>query len=109
MTIEEQRLVWRKKALKLRKEYPWYYSYSAAKQRCTNKNNRKYPIYGGRGIKFLMTPEDFKLLWFRDKAYLMNKPTIDRKDSNKNYCFDNCQFIEHKINSMKRKIKNQYN
>jgi len=41
-----------------------------------------------------MTTKDFKFLWFRDKAYSMDKPSIDRKRSNKNYEINNCQFLE---------------
>ena len=95
---EVDRKKWRAKAILLRKRHPWYYSYSAARQRCTNKNNPRYYTYGARGIKFLMTPEDFKFLWFRDKAYLMKKPTIDREDINGNYEINNCRFIEHREN-----------
>lgn len=38
------------------------------------------------------------MLWFRDKAYKMVKPSIDRKDANKNYTIDNCRYIELKEN-----------
>ena len=42
----------------------------------------------------LMSVDDFKTLWFRDKAYLMRQPSIDRLDSNKNYELSNCRYIE---------------
>ena len=32
---------------------PEYYSYSCAKERCTNQNNHNYPRYGAIGVKFL--------------------------------------------------------
>jgi hypothetical protein len=41
------------------------------------------------------------MLWFRDKAYLMRHPSIDRIDSNGNYELNNCQFIEMKRNRVK--------
>ena len=85
-------------------ENPWYNSYRGAKERCTNINHIQYKNYGGRRIKFLMTIEEVKILWFRDKAYLMKKPSIDRKENNGNYEFDNCQFIELKINVRKDSI-----
>ena len=60
----------------------------------TNKNRKDYKEYGGRGIKCLITEEELKELWFRDKAYLMTKPSIDREDNNGHYEFLNCSFIE---------------
>jgi len=84
--------------IKWKLQNPWYDYYYSAKARCENKNNNRYQYYGGKGIKFLMTLEDFKFLWFRDEAYNMKKPSIDRKNSNKNYTLENCQFIELKEN-----------
>jgi transcriptional regulator with XRE-family HTH domain len=48
-----------------------------------------------------MTPNDFKELWFRDKAYLMRQPSIDRIDSTKGYEKGNCRYIEFYENSTK--------
>lgn len=76
------------------KKHRWCIHYSKAKGRCNNPKNTAYKYYGGRGIRFLMTKENFEYLWFRDKAYLMDKPSIDRKDNNGNYTLENCRFIE---------------
>ncbi len=73
---------------------PWYPSFNCAKSRCRDKVNGSYEDYGKKGIKFLMTVDDFKTLWFRDKAYMMKRPSIDRKNNKKNYVKENCQFIE---------------
>ena len=70
------------------KKNPWYKSYSLAKARCTNGK------YGKKGIKFNMTVDDFKELWFRDKAYFLKKPSIDRIDESGHYIKKNCRFIE---------------
>ena len=38
--------------------------------------------------------EDVEKLWFRDKAYNLKQPSMDRRDSDKHYTFNNCRFIE---------------
>lgn len=68
---------------------PWLNRLVNAKARCKSTGN-----YGARGIKCLITAEEIKKLWFRDKAWLLNKPSIDRIDSNGNYTMENCRFIE---------------
>ena len=83
-----------KKNKELRKLFPWKYILIGIKQRCENKNDNTYKYYGGRGIKCLITSKELKKLWFRDKANLMKKPSIDRIDNDGHYTYDNCRFIE---------------
>jgi hypothetical protein len=87
---------------KVTKEYrlshPWLKTLSNIKQRCNNKKFPKYKYYGGRGIKCLITSQELKELWFRDKAHEMKKPSIDRIDNDGNYCIENCRFIERFLN-----------
>lgn len=85
--------------------YPWKRTFKGIKQRCNNKNNPRYKYYGGRGIKCLITEEELKELWFRDKAYLLNQPSIDRKNNKENYEYYNCQYIEFKKNQKKDRNK----
>lgn len=85
---------------KLSKECPWVISYRCAMARCRNKKLTGYKYYGGKGITFIMSRDDFKFLWFRDLAFLMNCPSIDRIDSNGNYELNNCRYIERNINSL---------
>jgi len=110
---------WCKLCIKLtmryyRKKYPWKTRYHSIKQRCNSPKNPYYKNYGGRGIKCLITVDEIKKLWFRDKAFNMKIPSIDRKDNDGNYCLENCRFIEKSENSAKAnresKIKsvNQY-
>lgn len=80
------------------KKNPWLKHLYKAKQRCVNPNATRYPCYGGRGIKFLLNKEEIKTLWFRDKAYLLIKPSIDRKNNDGHYEFSNCRFIEYSKN-----------
>jgi len=87
------------------KSNPWMGSYYGAKYRCNNISYKSYHRYGGRGIKFLLTQDMIKELWFRDKAYNMEKPTLDREDNNGHYEFNNCSFIENRENAIKDKRK----
>lgn len=94
---------------KLYKHYkttsPWRYRIYNAKQRCTNPKDPHYANYGGRGIQFQLTMSEAEELWFRDKAYLLKKPSLDRKANAGNYTFDNCRFIEHAENTAKDKMQ----
>lgn len=81
-----------------KKENPWKTHHHAAKTRCVNQNVKCFPWYGGKGIKFLLTMDQVKELWIRDRAYELKKPSLDRIDSNKHYCFENCRFIENNKN-----------
>lgn len=84
---------------KIKKENPWMGSYEHAKCRCNNKNFKFYHAYGGRGIRCVITKDEVKKIWFRDKAYLMHSPTIDRINNDGDYSKDNCRFIERRLNS----------
>lgn len=76
------------------RKYPLRNRYNTMKQRCNNPKSDNYKRYGGRGIKCLMTIEELEFLWFRDKAYNMKKPSIDRKDNDGHYELSNCRFME---------------
>ena len=88
-----------------RVESPWYYSFHHAKARCTNPKIPCYQHYGGRGIEFKMTMEDFEHLWYRDFAFMMDRPSIDRKKNDGHYELDNCRFIELSANVRKRNLE----
>ncbi len=78
------------------KSHPWIRFYNYAQQRCRRGSYKKF------GIQFYMILEEFKFLWFKDKAYLMKRPSIDRKNTFGNYEIDNCRFIELKVHRKRK-------
>jgi len=79
---------------KYRTKQPWYVTWQRAKSRCNNTHNEAYKNYGGRGIKFIIDFWEMGRLWFRDGAFFMKQPSIDRIDNDGDYVFENCRFIE---------------
>jgi hypothetical protein len=88
------------------KTEPWvrtfYYILARTKNlHTTCKNHKRYSDmvrdYGH--VKMLITKDELKHLWFRDKGFLMKRPSIDRIDSNGNYEISNCRYLEHKYNA----------
>jgi hypothetical protein len=73
-------------------EHPWSITYTNIIQRCTNQNQRCYEAYKNK--RGDITLEQLKELWFECKAYLMDKPSIDRIDPNGVYTKANLQYIE---------------
>ena len=80
-------------------KFPWRKTLNDIKQRCENPKNPAYKYYGGRGIQNLITEEELKFLWFRDKAFELKRPSIDRINSDGNYEISNCRYIELSENS----------
>ena len=48
--------------------------------------------------------QEVKTLWFRDRAYLLKQPSIDRIDGNGDYVFTNCRFIEMEDNRKRQPV-----
>jgi hypothetical protein len=86
---------------------PWISHYYSARTRCLNPKVKDFYRYGGKGIKFLLTKTEVRELWFRDRAYLMKKPSIDREDAKGNYEFGNCRFIEFVKNCQRARRKGE--
>lgn len=73
---------------------PWARTLAGARYRCESPKAVGYKWYGGKGVRCLLTIDEVKMMWFRDNAAMMKRPSIDRVDSMKDYVLDNCRFIE---------------
>lgn len=82
-----------------------YRTWTNMRARCNNPNEKKYQLYGGRGITVCeewSTYQTFKD-WALSNGYT-DELTIDRIDVNGNYEPNNCQFILNSENAGKDKI-----
>lgn len=77
----------------------FYNIWVSLRKRCGNKSNLNY---GGRGITYdsrwinynnFKKDMYFKYLYAKRQLYKTDNLSIERRDVNKNYCFDNCEFI----------------
>lgn len=85
-----------------------YNSLSAAKQRCTDKNDKLYHRYGGRGIKYLLEENKRRIqvvleqeLAYRAAMamYPNEKIVINRKDNDGDYVEDNTEWTTPSLNT----------
>jgi len=68
-----------------------YNAWKGMRKRCLNPNERVFKYYGGRGIT--IAPEwCFFEQFYRDMGDPPAKMSLDRKDTNGNYCKDNCRW-----------------
>ena len=85
--------------------------FSNMKLRCYDKNDNNYKFYGAKGIKifkeWLDNPSLFEK-WALSNGYADNL-TIDRIDSNKDYCPENCRWISMQDNSKYKSTTNIIN
>lgn len=80
------------------------------KSRCLNKNNKRYPSYGGRGIKIASEWLDFGV--FRaDMGEAPEGMSLDRIYNDGGYSKDNCRWVSVKEqqNNMRPSIRVDYN
>ena len=77
---------------------PW----ARAHRRILIRRNYKSHHYFGR-VKNYLKIRDLKFLWFRDRAYLLERPSLDRIDNHGHYTLRNCEYIEFVENMEKSK------
>lgn len=79
---------------------PWVRFVEWARRRVKGKPGvRDRSDYSGRGIICTLTAAQAKILWERDGAAKMKRPSLDRKDPALGYTFENCRFIEFNVNA----------
>lgn len=86
---------------------PLYFVWAKLFQRCYNKKNKYYKLYGGRGITVCDEWKDFSVFnqWAINNGY---KPglTIDREDNDGIYEPGNCRWVTQKVqcNNLRKNI-----
>lgn len=85
------------------RDNPLHWRWSAMKQRCYNPNNKKFPRYGGRGIKVCddwLSFESFEK-WSLENGYQKDL-SLDRINTDGNYEPRNCRWVDQKTQQNNR-------
>jgi len=90
-----------------RRATPEYMAFVDARRRCEQPSRVQYPLYGGRGIKFLF--KDFEEFY----SVLGKRPekhSLDRIDNNGHYCASNVKWStqSEQTKNRRREILNKF-
>jgi hypothetical protein len=85
------------------KKLPWVRTRLTISARLRKANKGRERDVGYVGIKALITCEELRLLWERDKGWELKKPSIDRIDPDGDYTKENCRYIELSENRLRNR------
>lgn len=75
--------------------------YKGMRERCNNPNHIGYHLYGGRGIKVIISRKAFIEWYLNHVTDDMIRPNVDRIDNNGHYEISNIQLIPARKNAQK--------
>jgi len=84
-----------------------YRAWQGMKSRCKNKNEPVFKHYGGRGITYDQKWEKFINFWKNMKDGYKDGLTLDRINTNGNYCKENCRWATWKEQQNNRRNTNK--
>ena len=76
-----------------------YMTWQNMHRRCTEKNNKEYDRYGGRGIRVCEEWAEFEPFWRDMKDGYEDNLTLDRIDNDGDYTKENCRWATPKEQS----------